>query len=172
MPVFQGVSPWHTIFISPWVIPLWDSATAHLPSAQELNSYSQGDARFSGFAPWHSISLHPSSSLFETQQELTHTLVKDSSLPLWKNYVSQGLLLCNVLILSFFRKASAFNNFIQIFLHIIHISVFLQISTNFVHICTNRGRRHAFEKGECTESLKKCPPPWLGDEENFEIYKL
>ena len=82
MPVFQGVSPWHTIFISPWVIPLWDSATAHLPSAQELNSYSQGDARFSGFAPWHSISLHPSSSLFETQQELTHTLVKDSSLPL------------------------------------------------------------------------------------------
>ena len=81
-PVFQGVSPWHTIFISPWVIPLWDSATAHLPSAQELNSYSQGDARFSGFAPWHSISLHPSSSLFETQQELTHTLVKGSSLPL------------------------------------------------------------------------------------------
>ena len=23
-----------------------------------------------------------------------------------------------------------------------------------------------------TENFKKCPPPWLGDEENFEIYKF
>ena len=36
-----------------------------------------------------------------------------------------------------------------------------------------QGRRHAFEKREWgTESLKKCPPPWLGYGEHFEIYKL
>ena len=32
---------------------------------------------------------------------------------------------------------------------------------------------HEWKKeGGGTESLKKCPLPWLGDEENFEIYKL
>ena len=34
-----------------------------------------------------------------------------------------------------------------------------------------QSRRHAFEK-EGAQSLKKYPPPWLGNEENFEIYKL
>ena len=29
MSVFQGVAPWHTLFTSSCVIPLWDSATAH-----------------------------------------------------------------------------------------------------------------------------------------------
>ena len=29
MPVSQGVAPWHTIFNSSCVIPLWESATAH-----------------------------------------------------------------------------------------------------------------------------------------------
>ena len=35
MPVFQGVAPRHTIFTSSCVIPLWDSATTHLPSGKE-----------------------------------------------------------------------------------------------------------------------------------------
>ena len=36
-----------------------------------------------------------------------------------------------------------------------------------------QGRRHEFEKGGGgTESLKNCLPPWLGYDENFEIYKL
>ena len=48
MPVFQGVAPWHKIFASSCVIPLWDSATAHSPSGKELNPSSQEDARFSG----------------------------------------------------------------------------------------------------------------------------
>ena len=45
-------------------------------------------------------SLYPASSLFKTQQQLTHPQVKSSSFPLWKNHVSQGLLFCNVLTLS------------------------------------------------------------------------
>ena len=44
------------------------------------------------------FSLHPASSFFGTQQQLTHPPVKSSSLPLWTNHVSQGLLLCNVLL--------------------------------------------------------------------------
>ena len=48
MPVFQGVAPWHTIFTSSCVIPLWNSTTAHSPSSKELNPSSQEDARFSG----------------------------------------------------------------------------------------------------------------------------
>ena len=47
MPVFQGVAPWHTIFTSSCVIPLWDSTTARSPSGKELN--------FQGVAPWHTI---------------------------------------------------------------------------------------------------------------------
>ena len=38
--------------------------------------------------------LHPASSLFGTQQQLTNPPVKSSSFPLWKNHVSQGLLFC------------------------------------------------------------------------------
>ena len=37
MTVFQGVVPWHTIFTSSCIIPLWDSATVHSPSGKELN---------------------------------------------------------------------------------------------------------------------------------------
>ena len=48
MPVFQGVGPWHKIFTSSCVIPLWDSTTAHSPSGKELNPCSQEDVRFSG----------------------------------------------------------------------------------------------------------------------------
>ena len=47
------------------------------------------------------ISLYPASSLFGTQQHLIHFPVNSSSLLLWTNHVSQGLLLCNVLILSY-----------------------------------------------------------------------
>ena len=36
---------------------------------------------------------------------------------------------------------------------------------------TAQGLRHAFENGK-HRVFKKCPPLWLGDEENFEIYKL
>ena len=35
-----------------------------------------------------------------------------------------------------------------------------------------QGPQHAYWKGGSTESLKKCPPPWLGDQKNFEICKL
>ena len=48
MPVFQGVAPWHKIFTSSCVIPLWDSATAHSPSSKELNSSSFNQSCFSG----------------------------------------------------------------------------------------------------------------------------
>ena len=36
MPIFQGAEPWHTIFTSSCVIPLWDSATTHQPSGNVL----------------------------------------------------------------------------------------------------------------------------------------
>ena len=67
MPVFQGVAPWHTIFTSSCVIPLWDSATAHSPSGKELNPSSQEDTRFSGRCTlaynFHFILRHPSLGL-------------------------------------------------------------------------------------------------------------
>ena len=67
MPVFQGVAPWHTIFTSSCVIPLWDSATAHSPSGKELNPSSQEDACFSGHCTsasnFHFILRHPSLGL-------------------------------------------------------------------------------------------------------------
>ena len=67
MPVFQGVPPWHKIFTSSCVIPLWDSATAHSPSGKELNPSSQEDARFSGRCTsaynFHFILRHPSLGL-------------------------------------------------------------------------------------------------------------
>ena len=46
------------------------------------------------------FSFHPASSLFGTQQQLTHPPVKSSNFPLLKNHVSQGLLFVNVLTLS------------------------------------------------------------------------
>ena len=95
MTVFQGAAPRHTIFTSSCVIPLWDSATAHSPSGKELNPSSQEDTRFSGRCTLtYRFSLHPASSLFGTQQQLPHPPVKRSSFHLWKNHLSQGLLLC------------------------------------------------------------------------------
>ena len=44
--------------------------------------------------------LHPASSLFGTQQQLTHPPIKSTNFPLLKNHVSQGLLFVNVLTLS------------------------------------------------------------------------
>ena len=119
MAVFQGVAPWHKIFTSSCVIPLWDSATAHSHSGKELNPSSQEDSRFSGrctltynfyfilrhpssglknssltlrqraqpflsgICPFFRVlqlgikfSLHPASSHFGTQQQLTHPPVK------------------------------------------------------------------------------------------------
>ena len=64
MSVFQGLAPRHTIFTSSWVIPHWDSATAHSPSSKELNPSSQEDARFLGCCTtaynFHFILCHPS----------------------------------------------------------------------------------------------------------------
>ena len=47
MPVFQGVAPWHTIFTSSCVIPLWDSATAHSTPDKELKLSSLEESCFS-----------------------------------------------------------------------------------------------------------------------------
>ena len=65
MPVFQGVAPWHTIFNSSCVIPLWDSATAYSPSDKELNSSSFNQSCFSGLiAVWCSHIILTGLSLF------------------------------------------------------------------------------------------------------------
>ena len=40
-----------------------------------------------------------------------------------------------------------------------------------IAIFQNNADNKYLKKGG-TESLNKCPPPWLGDKENFEIYKL
>ena len=93
MPVFQGAAPWHTIFTSSCVILLWDSATAHSPSGKEPNP----SGRCPFFRTLHlgiQFSPHPASSLFGTQQQLTHPPVKSSAFPLGKNRASQGLLFC------------------------------------------------------------------------------
>ena len=71
------------------VILLWDSATAHSPSGKELNPSSQEDARFLHLGI--QFSLHPASSLFGTQQQLTHPPVKSSTLPLREMPVFQGV---------------------------------------------------------------------------------
>ena len=127
-------------FTLSFIIPLWDSATAHSPSCKELNLSTEEDTRFSGrctlaynfyFILYHpslelsnssltlqyraqaflsgkcpffralhlgiQISFCPASSLFGTQRQLTHSPLRSSSLPLWKNHVSQGSLLRNVL---------------------------------------------------------------------------
>ena len=95
MPIFQGITPGHTIFTLSCVISLWDSPTTHSPSGKELNRSSQEDDHLG-----IQISFYLVLSLFRTQQQLTQPLVKSSSFPLWKNHVFQGLLFCNVLTLS------------------------------------------------------------------------
>ena len=45
--IFQGVTPWHTVFISSCVIPLWDSATAHSVSGKEIIPSSLNQSCFS-----------------------------------------------------------------------------------------------------------------------------
>ena len=47
MSVSQGVAPRHTIFTSSYIIPLWDSPTAHTHFGKELKLSSQEDAHFS-----------------------------------------------------------------------------------------------------------------------------
>ena len=64
MPVFQGVAPWHTIFTSSCVIPLWDSATAHSPSGKELKLSSLAESRFSGLIVLLMFSYYPAWALF------------------------------------------------------------------------------------------------------------
>ena len=94
MPIFQGVAHRQTNFTLSCVIPLRDLATAHSPSGKELNPFFQEDARF--FRALHlgiQSSLHPASSLFGTQQQLTHPPVKSSILPLRKIPVFQGVAL-------------------------------------------------------------------------------
>ena len=50
--------------------------------------------------PQVSLILSTASFHFGIQYQLTDTLVKSSSFPLWKNHACQEILLCNVLILS------------------------------------------------------------------------
>ena len=74
MTVFQGVAPWHTIFTSSCVIPLWDSTTAHSPSGKELNTSSQEDANISGCytlpCKFHFILRNPSLGLSDSSLTL------------------------------------------------------------------------------------------------------
>ena len=67
MPVFQGVTHRQSNFTLSYVIPLWDSATAHWPSGKELKPSSQEDARFSECYTlsynFHFILRHPSLGL-------------------------------------------------------------------------------------------------------------
>ena len=60
------------------IIPLWDSVPGHAPSCKELNPSCQEECPF--FRSLHlgiQFSLHPASSLFGTQQQLTHPPVKE-----------------------------------------------------------------------------------------------
>ena len=92
IPVFQGVAPRHTIFTSSCVISLQGTATAHSPSGKDLNPSSQEDACFSGrCTSAYTFLLHPASSLFGTQQQLTHPPVKSSTLSFKKIPVFQGV---------------------------------------------------------------------------------
>ena len=59
MPVFHGAAPWHTIFTSLWVIPLWDSATAHETSSKELILSSLEEPCFSGLIIFLMFSHYP-----------------------------------------------------------------------------------------------------------------
>ena len=65
MPVFQGAIPWHTIFTSSCVIPLWDSATVCSPSGKELHPSSLNQSCFSGLiVVWCSHIILTGLSLF------------------------------------------------------------------------------------------------------------
>ena len=74
------------------VTPRWNSATAHSPSGEELNSSFQEKSPFFRALHLHiQILLHPASCLFGTQQQLTLPPVKSSTLPLRKIPVFQGV---------------------------------------------------------------------------------
>ena len=63
----NGVAPWHKIFTSSCVIPLWDSATAHSPSGKEFHSSSFNQSYFPGLiVVWYShvILTYPNWALF------------------------------------------------------------------------------------------------------------
>ena len=64
IPVFQGVAPWHTIFTSCCVIPLWDLGTAHSPSGKELKLSSLEESCFSGVILLLMFSYDPVWALF------------------------------------------------------------------------------------------------------------
>ena len=64
IPIFQGVAPWHTISTSSCVIPLWDSATAHIPSGKELILSSLEESCFSGLIVLLMFSHYPSWAVF------------------------------------------------------------------------------------------------------------
>ena len=77
MLIFQGVAHRQTLFTLSCVIPLWGSATAHLPKP-----FLSGRCPF--FKALHlniQFSLHPGSSIFGTQQQLTHPPVKRRAHP-------------------------------------------------------------------------------------------
>ena len=67
MPIFQGIAQWQTNLTLSCVIPLWDSATAHSSSGEELNPSSHEDAHFSGRCTsaynFHFILRYPSFGL-------------------------------------------------------------------------------------------------------------
>ena len=64
MPVFQGVAPWHTVFTSCCVIPLWKLATAHSPSGKELKLSSLEESCFSGLIVLLMFPYYPACALF------------------------------------------------------------------------------------------------------------
>ena len=64
MPAFQGVAPRHTIFTSSCFISLWDSATAHSPSAKELKLSSIEESFFSGLIVINVLALSCMGSLW------------------------------------------------------------------------------------------------------------
>ena len=55
IPIFQGVAPWHKIFTSSCVIPLWDSASAHYSPVKSSTLPLRKMPVFQGVAPWHTI---------------------------------------------------------------------------------------------------------------------
>ena len=61
---FQGVAPWHTVFTSCCVIPLWKLATAHSPSGKELKLFSLEESCFSGLIVLLMFSYYPAWALF------------------------------------------------------------------------------------------------------------
>ena len=70
-----------------WVTPVLGSATAHSPSGKMLNPLTLPLRRCPFFRALYlgiKISLYPASSLFGTQQQLTHPPVKSSTLPFRK----------------------------------------------------------------------------------------